>query len=123
MGLRALTTPNAEGDTTIVWEAENDDAMLPIIEKKMKEGVTFFILEPRLEGRAMPAKVKVTAIDQVKDKRAVVIPDEDLAAFVSAGKGAAIPTPDTKARAVRRAKSPREVVQNESIAARPIAGG
>ena len=49
--LRAVTLLNEMGDTTIVWTQDRDDEMERIIEKKMAEGVAFYMIEPRFGTR------------------------------------------------------------------------
>lgn len=49
--MSALTMLNEKGDTTIVWTPDRDDEMEAIIQKKLDEGCTFFIIEPRFGTR------------------------------------------------------------------------
>ena len=114
----ALTMPNQNGDTTITWEDDNDDAMAEILQRKMDAGCTFFIINPRTGGRKKLGKVK----DAMKG-RTLAIPDEDLAKFVSDGKGEAIKTPDKPAVTVRKAKTGREAARHETVGIQPRAGG
>lgn len=58
---RATTILNQSGDTTIVWTEDRDDEMVEIIRKKMAEGITFFVIEPRFFG-LLPAK-KTPVVD------------------------------------------------------------
>ncbi|WBU27509.1 hypothetical protein OOZ54_12475 [Rhodopseudomonas palustris] len=122
--MRALTLLNLSGDVTIVWEPENDEKMLPLIEAKMKQGFTFFLIEPRLGGLAPPdaSKPLKKAADALKH-RALAIRDGDFEALVSAGGAALVPTPSKPARTVRKAKTPADVVKAESVAVQPMRGG
>lgn len=43
---RALALLNEMGDLTITWEADKDDEMAVIIQKKLDQGIRFFIIEP-----------------------------------------------------------------------------
>ena len=45
--IRSLTMLNEAGDTTISWSENLDDEMEKIIQKKMDEGCTFFIIAER----------------------------------------------------------------------------
>lgn len=121
---RALTILNETGDVTITWEAENDERMLPIIEKKMAEGITFFLIEPRNGGLSPPDTSK--PLEKIKDSlkhRALSMKDEDFEAMVAEGKAELVKTPDAPARTVRKASTAREVASGHSVGARPMRGG
>jgi hypothetical protein len=121
--MRALTMLNERGDVTIVWTEENDAAMEAIIEKKMAEGVVFFIIEPRFGGVVAPSLSKLKDAADARRHRALSIPDEHLAAFVGEGKGVAVPTPDQPVRRTRKTKSAKEAATSETVAVRPMRGG
>ena len=124
--LRAVTLLNEMGDTTIVWTQDRDDEMERIIEKKMAEGVAFYMIEPRFGTRERLADAR-----DANRHRMLAIPDSDFAAFVG---GATMPadgarsaavetTPKAPAKSVRRAKTAREVASGESIGVRQRRGG
>lgn len=121
--MRSLTILNDRGDVTIVWEEDSDDKMEAIIEEKMKQGVIFFIIEPRLGGLAAPKKTKLGDAADAKNYRALAIRDEQFASFVSSGAGEAIKTPETKAVTVRKAKTAKEVATSETVAVKQMQGG
>lgn len=125
MSIRALTMLNERGDTTIEWEADEDDAMRQIIEKKIAAGVTFYIIAKRKPGQkgriAGPKKLK-TAAEAMKH-RALSIPDADFSKFVLEGHGRAVPTSSEPAQTVRRAKSASEVASGHSVGVAPRRGG
>lgn len=119
----ALTMLDRSGDTTIHWTEDRDDEMEAIIEKKMAEGCTFFIIDPRYGSRE---KLK-DARDACRG-RTLAIPDEDFAKFVGslaapAGSAEVVATPPTPAKTVRKARTAKEVAKSESIGVRPRAGG
>lgn len=121
----ALTMLNTQGDITIVWEPENDAAMEAIIAEKMAAGCVFYIIEPRLGGLAAPVKTELEPgrFDAARRYRALTIEDKHLAAFVSAGHGVNVKTPGKAAKAVRKAKTAKEVASNESVGVNPRRGG
>jgi hypothetical protein len=124
MSYRALTILNEQGDVTLIWEEADDAAVLPVIEKKMKEGTVFFLIEPRMGGFAPPAKRELRDVEAARQHRALSIRDEDFAAFASASKTAqVVKTPKTGAAAVRKAASAKEVAGGETVGVRPMAGG
>ena len=119
--MRALTMLNEAGDTTISWTEDLDDQMEAIIKKKMDEGVTFFIIDPR--GARMPLEMAV----QANRFRALAIPDEDLRKFVEAGAetGAAVAIPTTKepAKNSRISRNAKEVAKSTSVGVKQRRGG
>jgi hypothetical protein len=83
--VRRLTVLNEAGDTTISWTEDRDEEMEAIIQKKMDQGVTFFIVT---RGRGKTLTQRGPKLDRAADarkQRALVIPDEDLAKFVEGG--------------------------------------
>ncbi len=119
--MRALTMLNERGDTTISWTPDRDDEMEALIEKKMQEGVTFFIIADR--GLRWPLKEAGDA----KHHRHLAIPDEDFRKFVEAGQAAgtsdAVPTPSEPVKSVRKAKTAKEVATGHSVGVRQRRGG
>jgi hypothetical protein len=120
---RSLTMLNEMGDVTLVWSEEEDNQMSAIIEKKMAEGVTFFIVEKRGFGLLPPKKTKLHYPDEAMKHRALAIPDEDFAKFVESGAGEAVPTPAEPVRGARRSKDAKEVAKSQSVGVRQRAGG
>lgn len=126
--LRAITMLNATGDTTIVWTPDRDDEMEAIIEQKMAAGCAFYLIEPRFGTRE-----RLRDAREASRHRILAIPDEDFAKFVGAGQtgadgqaeptAAAVKTPEKPARAVRRAKTAKDVAAGESIGVSPRRGG
>ena len=123
MRKRALTMLNESGDVTIVWEADNDDAMEAIIADKMKAGCSFFIIEPRFGGLAAPTKRPLEDVADARKHRALSIPDEHLAAFVGGGAGELVSTPEAPAKTVRRAKTAKEAATTETVGVQARRGG
>lgn len=121
--IRAMTLLNESGDTTVVWTEEQDDQMVEIIRKKMAQGVSFFVVEPRFFGILPPKKTLLTAPEQATEKRALSIRDEDLIAFVSSGGGEFVKTPPEKVTGTKREKDPEKVAKSQSIGVKPIVGG
>ena len=109
--IRSLTMLNESGDTTVSWTPDRDDEMEAIIEKKMKEGVTFFIIDREHDG----ARMRLEDVADAKKYRALAIPDEDLARFVSSGAGVAIPTSTAPVRRSRVSRSPKEIASSKAV--------
>lgn len=117
------TILNEQGDTTIAWLAERDAEMAAIITKKMKEGVTFFIILD--DGAQAELKTRTAAglLKKVGETRRLVVRDADFAAFVEAGKGAEIATPKAPMRNTRVSRDPKEIASSHSVGVRQQRGG
>ncbi len=121
---RALTMLCRQGDVTIYWDEAYDEKIIPIIEKKMKEGVSFFIIEPRPEGVGPPRKYLLENIEDARNQRALQIRDADFADFVrSADTSAVGATPSSEVKSVRRAKTAKEVASNQTVGVEMPRGG
>lgn len=121
--LRALTMLNEMGDVTLVWEEQNDAAMEALIQKRMNEGITFFIITPRLGGLVAPDRTKLENAAEAMKHRALSIPDEEVQKFVSGGLAEVISTPIASVKGSRRSKSAKEVSKSESVGVRQRRGG
>ncbi len=120
---RALTLLNESGDTTLVWTEDQDETMVEIIRKKMAEGISFFVIEPRFFGMLPPKKTPLKTPEQATEKRALSIRDEDLIAFVSSGGGDFVKTPAEKVKGTKREKDPAVVAASQSVGVKPMKGG
>lgn len=140
----AITFLNMSGDVTLTWDQESEESILALVEAKMKEGYSFFILEPRKLGFIpLPAKkVDITTIEQARKAGRVTLADEDVRRGVNRVINAKVDDPQVekvlatgKARltlvvnnnrpmdTVARATTPQQVVSNQTVAVRRIAGG
>lgn len=136
MNERSIIFLNMTGDIQITWDEQNEDAILALVEKKMQEGYSFFILKPRALGLLGKKKVALESIEDARKAGSVVVPDalaekvmaklddEDLEATVAAGKARV--TSRSKVVDIdtaRRAKTAQEAVSNPSVAVRRVVGG
>lgn len=134
----AITFLNMTGDITISWDAENRDAVLALVEEKMRQGYSFFIMKPRLFGLLGHTKHRAGSIDAIAKHGKVVMADEEAARILdktqvndAAVEGALArgqirlvgSEVNTSIDTVRRAKDPHDVVQHQSVAVRRIVGG
>lgn len=119
--MRSVTFLNQSGDITIEWDEDRDDQMRAVIQKKMDEGVTFFIVK-EIDNREWVSKVR--DLSEIQESK-VRIYDADLEKMFSDNpnglriKNSTAPAIDT----VERTKTPDEVVKNNSVAVRPLRGG
>lgn len=131
--MASTTLLNATGDFTLEWDEGRADAMEQWIDKKMKAGFSFFVVERKLFG-LVKKKTAITSSDDLKE-RSVKISDDDMVRLASGDqdlvaileKGVAMPSqnPDkgSSIKTVRRAKTPREAARNHTVGVRPIMGG
>jgi hypothetical protein len=109
------------GDIEITWEAENDDAMKDIIQKKMNGGMRFFVVTGKGTG-AKKTRIRDTA--DLKKHR-ISVEDEDIEYLFETGKisfhriqGA----PDTGADTLR-VDNAAIVAQSTTVGVQPFQGG
>jgi len=133
----AITWLNMTGDITISWDDTNKDAVLALVEQKMKEGYAFFILKPRPLGLGM-RKTLAKSIKAVAKTGNVVVPDDEFERMMARPKvdDPAIESALTKGSvrlvrgqkesefdATKRARTAAEVVEQQTVAVRRVVGG
>jgi len=113
-----------QGDVTIYWDEADDEKMIPVIEAKMKAGVTFFIIEPRAEGVGPPRKYLLEDIEEAKTHRVLQIRDADIADFVKSADTASVgKTPNSEVKSVKRAKTAKEAASAQTVGVEMPRGG
>lgn len=134
--LTAITWLNFTGDITLVWDDQNKEKLLALVEKKMKEGYSFFttkqmgILPFKRKTKVTPNTLEtienLIISDDEFDRMCGDINDDDLEEHIRSchadfGKHKAGNGKDFIAE--KRCKKPSDVLGREVIAARPIQGG
>ena len=119
----SLTFLNEHGDVTLMWDASADDKVKAIVEKKMKEGYTFFIIKPRQGGLIAPEKLPAKNVKEAMKQRALAISDDDFVKMVEANEVTAFATPPEKIEDAKVSRDPAEVAKSESVAVRHKRGG
>lgn len=132
----AITWLNMSGDVTITWDEANKAAVQALVEQKMAEGYSFFILKPRMLKFLGTRKERLNSSEQFAGATGVVVPDDVAGALVTrlgdesieklvreqkaqltrAARQASLET-------TRRAVSASEVLLHQSVAVRPIVAG
>ena len=119
---RSMTLLNEMGDVEVTWDSKNDDAMREVIEKKMKEGVRFFILKP-FPGGFLYRKTALKTMDQLKENR-VKIGDNDVEKLFEAGKVEVVRTQSgASLETVGVAKTAKEAASKRTVGVKPLQGG
>lgn len=121
--MHSTTILNERGDTTLAWSQDRDAEMAEIIAKKMKAGVTFFIIEDEGARRQLEASTAKKILKEVGERRRLAIADADFAAFVAAGKGVEVATPKAPMRKTRVSRNAAEIAGSNSVAVRQMQGG
>jgi hypothetical protein len=125
------------GDVTLGWDNDNDENMKALIEKKMKEGYTFFVKKKNIFAKTCLTKLKpkdlndkntktVIMTDKEYERMLTTVNDTDVVTFARDKKGRfckrAIKSTDLED--LEKAKTPSDVINSEnSVAVRPIKGG
>jgi len=118
MTTRSLTLLNEMGDLSLTWEADKDDEMAAIIQKKLDQGVRFFLIEPFTKKQ-----IEVKRLEDIKGRQ-INVPDEDIEKLFTEGKigiikritGSIMETIGTSSNA-------KEIASSHSIATRQFRGG
>ena len=129
---------NGMGHVEIKWSPANAERVKALIEKKMAEGVRFFIIKSKMFGLIKNTTL-ITSIDQVQD--GVAIDEEDLSRLGVTAQQIRVHDPELSAlaesgviRFERRdekdrveqigiAKTVQEVLTNRTVAAPRLVGG
>lgn len=132
--LGSCTFLNFSGDVTIVWDEQNKDDIIKIIEKKMSEGYTFFTMKRqgilRFKRKTKVTENTLSTIEEVIipddqfDKMLSSVKDDDLATLILSEK-AGLSKRDKKSdlKAIEKITDPKEVVKKDTIAVKKIVGG
>jgi hypothetical protein len=119
-----LTLLNGSGDTTIAWDDSEDESMRELIEEKMKEGWSFFIITPRLGGLLPPKKKPLLSMRQLdQDERSIGLDGAKLVNLLKSGKVRSVERDKEKIETVARAATADDVIGAKAVAVKPKRGG
>jgi hypothetical protein len=132
----SITFMNSTGDITISWEKDKEEEMLALVQAKLDQGYTFFLLKPRAGGLLGTKKVPVESIEEIRAAGSFVAPDALAKAVVmnlgddvvskAVQNGNAHVTAigkNTSMESVGSTRNAQEVVRSNSVAIKPISGG
>ncbi len=115
--MRSIRWLNEKGDITIEWSEDRDEVMKKIIQERMNEGFTFFIVEGRKKDKTFK---RVSDVKQIKDFK-ITMTDKEAEQMIG---GLFVGNDDNdNIESVGKANTPDEVVKNDSVAVRPVVGG
>ena len=119
---RSMILLNDSGDVEVTWDSTNDDVMRDLIDKKMKEGVRFFILKP-LPGGFLYRKTAMKTMDDLKENK-VKVGDKDVEKLFEAGKVQVIRnTSGATLETQGVAKTAAEAASKRTVGIKPLQGG
>ena len=130
-----LTFLNMTGDISISWSDENRESILELVRKKMADGYIFFTVKKvpiiGTERKVRVSKKNIDSIDKLIipdaefEKMAAGMNDKDIAFLVHGGK-AKLGKRKDKAKmfdTIKRINKAEEVLEEQTVAIRPLAGG
>ncbi len=115
---RVMHLMDESGDTSLGWDPEDDEWVLPMIRRKMEAGYAFWIVK-----RNPLREVLVQRVEELRETRHVIIKDDESRDLFEHGQIGIADTGDTDLEVERRATTAEEVVENETVAHRPLRGG
>lgn len=133
--VNSITFLNMTGDITITWDDSNKEKVLALIRKKMSDGYNFFTTKRvpivgierkvRVSNKNIDSIEKLVIPDNEFDKLVAGMNDAEVAALVHSGEARMAKRSDDKRsrEAVKRIDKAEEVLENQSLAVRPIVGG
>lgn len=115
--MRSIRWLNEAGDITIEWSEDRDEVMKKVIQERMNEGYTFFIVEGRKRNKTFK---RVTTVSQINECK-ITMTDKEAEQMV----GGLFVGSDTTSEieSVGKATTADEVVKKDTVAVRPARGG
>lgn len=132
----SITLLGMGGDVTICWDDENREKVKRLVEEKMAQGFSFFIVKPagsrgkppKLQDTEQMGSVQTRTLKVSKKVDGQPLSDEALVKALTDGvitiDRSAAPSKSTMSRVpATRATTAAEVVESKTVAVRPIQGG
>jgi hypothetical protein len=120
--IRTCSFLSLDGDNTYGWDANDDQWVIPMIQKKMDEGYSFWIIR-----RGPTREVKLRTADEAKLTREIIIKDGDARILFEQGRIGIVSQPVSQRNEEfvreRTARTAEEAAANDTIAHRPARGG
>lgn len=115
---RSMTLLNEMGDLTITWDSDKDDEMAKIIQKKLDQGIRFFVIQPFNKKH-----VEVKTLADITG-RTITVPDEDVEKLFTDGKVGIIQrVVGTVVDTIHAATSVKEIATNHTVGVKQLSGG
>ncbi len=120
--MKSVRLMGRDGDRVLVWEADQDAAMVAFIQKKMDQGYMFFVVDKNVEPGTEVWKALASAKDAKKTRR-VTMSDPDAEAEVAAGRAGVAKSGSNDVATTRKATTARDAADNNTVAVRSASGG
>jgi len=121
-----LTLLNESGDLTISWEKSESEKMEQMIQSKINQGYSFFILKPSFLKLFKSKSTILNACDIKADKDGkyrVKLADKDAEKLFSDGHIGVGNTPSGDMDTTHRSTDIKEIAKSSSVAVRPMRAG
>jgi hypothetical protein len=115
---RHMALMNESGHVTWSWDEENDEQMIPTIDRLMREGYVFWIVQ-----RDPLREAELEDTEDLRTNRHVIVKNEDFAELMAAGVLRLSNRDTAPLQQERRAADARDAVANDTVAHRRIQGG
>lgn len=122
-GVRSTTLLNGSGDSSIAWTKTSDAEVEAMITKKMAEGITFFIVKPRIFGIFPAGKTKAKSVAEAMKGRALSVRDEDFAKLIADGVVELVKRPEGGEYDGEIVRDPKVAARSHTVAVGARAGG
>lgn len=116
--LVTMAVMNETGHLTLAWDPEDDEKIIPAIQRLMDANHVFWIVE-----RNPLREEELEDADDLRANRHVIIKNEELEALFRQGILSIARHDDAPLERVRRATTAEEVAHNDTVTHRPLAGG
>lgn len=120
---RSLTMLNGSGDSSLTWTEESDSVMETLIAKKMAEGVTFFIVKPRVFGVIPAGRKKAESVEEAMKGRSLSVRDQDFAKVIADGVAQLAKRPEGGEFEGEIVRDPKVAVRRHTVGVGARAGG
>lgn len=138
----SMTLLNSTGDITLTWDDADDEAMRKMIQAKIDEGFSFFILETRPSFLKLLGKKKVHISDVAKIRENKITLEADMAdarvlfgnadfkmgdavaeKLFKEGKVSIANMPQTNYSTVKKSRDTTEIMKSHTVATPRIVAG
>ena len=117
---RTTTGLDETGHTTLAWDAEDDAWMLPLIQRNMERGYTFWIVR-----RNPLREAQLLSTAEIRENRHVIMKDASARELLEGGRIRLVTdeAQDDEIEVERPAATAEEAVAHDTIAHRQHRGG
>lgn len=112
---------NEHGDITITWDDSTVEDVKDMIQEKMNQGYTFFIVEKKFG--IIPTQKRLTNVYDIYDHKKVIMRDKEVQKLFMSGKVQLVKEDNSTAQTNGIANTAAQAAQTNTVAVRPAVGG